>query len=346
MKALYFRGVKSFELGTAKKPKFTLKSNDVFISVKLAGICGTDIHIYHGNHPATKDIILGHEYTGIVEYIGQDVKNVRPGDKVVVAPNINCGICYNCKNAMPNQCPDLDKGTTLGIFADGGFTKYNVAPARAVYKIPDDMDFKKAAITEPLSCVMNSLRETNIRLEDKVLVLGAGPIGALFADLVSQQASLLMVSEIEKGRRDHVKKFTDKIYNPKEVNLEGEILKATNGKKADVVIDTTGVLLPEALKCIKKGGKITLFGMNNSYTCEVKPYDIVRKEIKIIGTYIDRMTVDAAIEALYHNKVDVDHYVTKILPLKKIFDGFRLLGLDPETGKSTPREAMKILIEP
>lgn len=346
MKALYFRGAKNFELGISKKPKFNLKSDDVFIRVKLAGICGTDLHIYYGNHPATKDIILGHEYTGEVEYIGQDVKNVSPGDKVVVAPNISCGICYNCKNAMPNQCPDLDKGTTLGIFADGGFTKYNVAPARAVYKIPHDMDFKKAAITEPLSCVMNSLRETNIRLEDKVLVLGAGPIGALFADLVSQQASLLMVAEIEEGRRKHVKKFTDKVYNPKEEDLLKKVLEETDGRKADVVIDATGVLLPEALNCVKKGGKITLFGMNDSYTCEVKPYDIVRNEIKITGTYIDRMTVDAAIEALYHNKIDVDHYVTKILPLNKIFDGFRLLGIDPETGEETPRTAMKVLIKP
>lgn len=345
MEAMFFKGVNKFELGIAPQPKIKNK-DDVLIEVKLAGICGTDLHIYHGNHPATKDVILGHEYTGEVKETGTDVRHVKVGDKVVVAPNISCEICYNCKNGMPNQCPDLDTGTTLGIFADGGFTKYNVAPSRAVYKLPPDMDFKKAAITEPLSCVMNSLRKTNIRLEDHVLILGAGPIGALFADLVGQQAAHMMVAEVEEERIKHVKKFTDKVFNPKEVNLADVVLEETDGRKADVVIDATGVLLPEAMNCVKNGGKITLFGMNDKFTCEVKPYDIVRHEINIIGTYIDQMTVDAAIEALYHNKVDVDHYVTKILPLKKIFDGFKLLGIDPETNKTTPRTAMKILIKP
>ena len=345
MKAMFFRNVNKFELGTAPKPKIK-KRDDVLIRVKLAGICGTDLHIYHGNHPATKDVILGHEYTGVIENVGQNVEHLKKGDKVVVAPNVNCGVCYNCKNGMANQCPELDKGTTLGIFADGGFANYNVAPASAVYKIPDDMDFKKAAVTEPLSCVMNSLRETNVRLEDHVLILGAGPIGALFADLVSQQATHLMVAEIEETRRKHIKKFTDQVYNPKDTNLLDIVLEETDGRKADVVIDTTGVLLPEALGYVKKGGKITLFGMNESYTCKIKPYNIVRNEIKIIGSYIDRMSVDAAVEVLYHDKIDVNHYVTKILPLEEIFDGFRLLGIDPETGKTTPRSAMKILIKP
>lgn len=345
MKAMFFRDVNKFELGTAPMPKIRNR-DDVLIEVKLAGICGTDIHIYHGNHPATKGVILGHEYTGVVAKTGEDVKHVKIGDRVVVAPNVSCGVCYNCRNGMANQCPGLDKGTTLGIFVDGGFAKYNVAPARTVYKVPDDMGFKKSAVTEPLSCVMNSLRETGIKLEDKVLILGAGPIGSLFADLVSQQASYLMVSEVEEARIDHVKEFADKVYNPKKVDLLKKVLEDTDGRKADVVIDTTGVLLPEALKCVKKGGKITLFGMNENYICEVKPYNIVRNEIKIIGTFIDRMTVDAAIEALYHDKVDVDYYVTKILPLENIFDGFRLLGLDPETGKATPRSAMKVLIQP
>lgn len=348
MRAMYFRDVGKFELGEAEKPKFRLGSDDVFIKVKLAGICGTDLHIYHGNHPATKDIILGHEYTGIVEGIGQDVKHLKLGDKVVVAPNLTCGFCYNCRNGTANQCPDLDKGTTLGIFRDGGFTEYNIAPARAVYKIPDDMDFEKAAIAEPLSCVMNSLSKTNIQLEDHVLILGAGPIGALFADLVSWQASHVMVAEIEKARRDHVKDLchADRVINPKKENLLEVVLEETDGRKADVVIDATGVLMEDALKYVKKGGKLTLFGMNENYKCEIKPYDIVRNEITIIGTFIDNMTFDAAIEALYHDKVNADSYVADTIPLENIFEGFKLLGLDPITGKATPREAMKILVEP
>lgn len=347
MRAMYFRKAGKFELGTAEKPK--IKNNDdVLLEVKLAGICGTDLHIYHGNHPATKDIILGHEYTGVVEEIGKDVKHVKPGDKIVIAPNITCGFCYNCRNGMTNQCPDLDKGTTLGIFVDGGFTKYNVAPARAVYKIPDNMGFEKAAIAEPLSCVMNSLRKTNIQLEDHVLILGAGPIGALFADAASWQAAHVMVAEIEKKRREHVKDLyhADRVINPKEENLLEVVLKETDGRKADIVIDATGVLMQDALKYVKKGGKVTLFGMNENYKCEVKPYDIVRNEISIIGTFIDNMTFDAAIEALYYDKVDADSYVEDTIPLEYIFEGFKLLGLDPETGKETPREAMKILVEP
>lgn len=347
MRAMYFREVGKFELGEAKTPSFNLGSDDVFIRVELAGICGTDLHIYHGNHPATKNVILGHEYTGVVEGKGQYVKHVKLGDKVVVAPNVTCGFCYNCRNGMANQCPDLDKGTTLGIFRDGGFTEYNVAPARAVYKIPNDMDFEKAVLAEPLSCVMNSLRKTNIQLEDHVLILGAGPIGALFADQISWQAAHVMVSEIEKERREHVKDHhAERVIDPKNENLLEIVLEETNGRKADVVIDTTGVLMQDALNYVKKGGKLTLFGMNEKYKCEVKPYDIVRNEITITGTFIDNMTFDAAIEVLYHDRVDISHYIEDILPLERIFEGFKLLGLDPITGKATPKEAMKVLIKP
>lgn len=344
MPALFFRNRGRFELADAPVPKIS-GPDDVLIKVERAGICGTDIAIFHGNHPANPNIILGHEYAGTVADAGNLVKHVKAGDRVAVDPNISCGVCYYCRNGMTNQCEYMATGTTLGIFRNGGFAPYNVAPARAVYKLPDDMDFKAAALVEPLSCVMNAIRAANIKPDETVLILGAGPMGALFTDIVSRLAAKVIVSEVGEARIKHVKKFTNYVINPKESDL-ARAVESIAPRGPDVVIEATGTLMEDSLKLVARGGRVVLFGMNQGATATIPPYDITRKQIRIMGTYIANNTIDSAINVLYSGGVDINHYVTDTINLRDIYSGFRKLGLDPETGKPTPRVAMKIHVKP
>ncbi len=156
------------------------RPDDVLLQVEGAGICGTDVHILEvpPGHPATPGAILGHEYVGQVLEIGAGVKNLRPGDRVVVAPNLYCGLCAYCRAGRPNQCQDF---TTLGIYLNGGFARYNLAPERACHKIKPDLPTDEAVFTELLSCVIGGTERVRLQPGESVAVLGAGPVGLMFA---------------------------------------------------------------------------------------------------------------------------------------------------------------------
>ncbi len=344
MRAFVYKKEKCFELAERKKPQVK-NDNDVLLRVPYCGICGTDIGIFQGHHPANKSIVLGHEYCGVVEDAGDGVTHLKKGDKVVVDPNLKCGVCFYCRNGLSSQCKWMATGTTLGIFNDGGLAPYNVAPAGALYKIPDDMNMRDAAIVEPLSCVLNGVKTAGIQPEDTVLIIGAGPIGTLFIDVVARIASRVVVSEKDAWRRSHSEFYTKHVFDPSDGKLKEKVRELTNGLGCDVVIEATGYCFEDALACVKKRGKVVLFGMNQNVQVNFKPYDITRNEIRVFGSYIQDSTFDPAIQMLHHGRVNLNHYVTHELPLEKIGDAFLALGLDLSTGKPVKAEAIKILVK-
>ncbi|MFX0012883.1 MAG: alcohol dehydrogenase catalytic domain-containing protein, partial [Candidatus Hermodarchaeota archaeon] len=116
------------------------KQDQVLVEILACGICGTDLKIIEGGHPANDNTILGHEFVGIVREIGEGVQDIEIGDKVVVDPNEKCGYCINCRRGLSSLCEFMAQGTTFGIFQDGGFTKYCVLPRNSLYKVPDGID--------------------------------------------------------------------------------------------------------------------------------------------------------------------------------------------------------------
>lgn len=344
MKSFVYKKEKCFELAEREKPKIK-NDDDVLLSVPYCGICGTDIGIFHGHHPANVGIVLGHEYCGTVTDAGNKVSHLKKGDKVVVDPNLKCGVCFYCRNGLSSQCEWMAAGTTLGIFNDGGLAPFNLVPANALFKVPDDMNMRDAAIVEPLSCVLNGVKTASIQPEDTVLIIGAGPIGTLFIDVVSNIASRVIVSEKDAWRRNHSDFYTKHVFDPSDGKLVQRVHEVTNGLGCDVVIEATGYCFEDALSCVKKRGKIILFGMNQKVQVNFKPYDITRNEIRIFGSYIQDATFDPAIQMLYHNKVNVNHYVTHEIPLEKISEAFLALGLDLSSGKPAKAEAIKVLVK-
>jgi threonine dehydrogenase-like Zn-dependent dehydrogenase len=286
-------------------------------------------------HPATPGAILGHEYIGRVLEVGQAVTNVEVGDRVVVAPNLTCGLCRYCRLGMSNMCESF---TTLGIYLDGGFAEYNVAPSKALYKISPDLPLEEAVFTELLSCVVGGTEKVRIQPGETAVILGAGPVGLMFTLIFKAAgAGKVIVSEISPFRLDFAKRVgADVVVNPREQDLK-EIVLAETGIGADVVVDAVGSLFTQAMEVVRKGGKIVLFGMDQRALPKVSQYDITRNELLVIGTFIGVNTFPPAIKMLESGAIKPSVLLTHRLPLNKIEEGIKV---------ARSGEAIKVMILP
>ncbi|MCX7730615.1 MAG: alcohol dehydrogenase catalytic domain-containing protein, partial [Candidatus Caldatribacterium sp.] len=152
-----------------------LGNTDVLVRVRVGGICGTDLHIFHGTSPvATYPRVIGHEFVGEVVGRGRGVTSVQDGDHVVVEPILFCGVCYPCSVGRPNVCERLE---VFGVHRDGGFQEYVVVPERNVHPFSKDIPWEEAVLMEPFTIALQVAERGSITREDKVLIIGAGPIG-------------------------------------------------------------------------------------------------------------------------------------------------------------------------
>lgn len=337
MTAAVFAAPGCLELREVPVP--TIKQPDeVLLKVLAASICGTDLHILHvpPGHPGTIGAILGHEYVGEVLEVGPAVTNLKPGDRVVVDPNLTCGNCLYCQISRPNMCSNM---TTLGIFLDGGFAQYNVAPARALHKISRQVPPEIAVFAEALSCVVNATRKIALEPGETAVVLGAGPIGLYFTQIFKASgAGQIIVAEVSPYRQ----KFAElsgatRVVDPRKEDPVAVISSLTGGLGADVVVDAVGTLLPLALKLVRRGGRILLFGQNQNARAEIAQNDITRNEITIMGSFIARYTFPPTIKLIESGLLNLEPLITHRLPLERIAEGM-------EAMKSG--EAIKVIIFP
>ncbi len=335
MLSVVFKGNGRFSIEQKPIPKIT-KPDDVLIEVEAASICGTDVQILKvpPGHPANENVILGHEYTGKVVEVGEAVTSVKVGDRIVVDPNITCGTCRYCKIGLPNMCENM---TTLGIFIDGGFARYNVAPQKALHKIPPTLPPEIAVFAEPLSCVVNGVQKIKPMAGESAVVLGAGPIGLYYTAIFKASGLKVMVSEISEFRRNFAEKMgADVIVNPQEESLQERVMKETE-IGADIVVDAVGTLLRDAITLVRRGGRILAFGMNKAVEQHLYQYDITRNEITIMGTYIAKFTFPATIKMLSAGILPLRELITHDIPLS-----------DFEVGLNAMRkgEAVEVILRP
>src|SRR5215475_10196110 len=206
MQGIVFRGEGHWGLESLPLPRIEA-FDDVLLKVDRASVCGTDIHILATppGHPATPGSILGHEYVATVVEVGQGVRDLSPGDRVVIDPNITCGTCEYCRLGMSNACSNM---TTLGIFRHGGLAEFNLAPARALHRINPDVPLDRATLAEPLSCVLHAFEKTALVPGESIAILGAGPIGLLFAMLFrAAGAGKILIVEPVEFRRQMAEQF-------------------------------------------------------------------------------------------------------------------------------------------
>jgi 2-desacetyl-2-hydroxyethyl bacteriochlorophyllide A dehydrogenase len=301
------------------------KADEVLLEVEAASICGTDCQILKvpAGHPATPGAVLGHEYVAKVLEPGSGVSHLKPGDRVAIDPNLTCGLCRYCRIGLPNMCENM---TTLGIFINGGFAKYNVAPARALHPISADLPTDVAIFAEPMSCVVNGSNKLALRPGESVLVLGAGPIGLYYTALMKANgASKIIVAEVTEMRAAKAKEMgADIVINPIKESLP-DLIKQETQVGVDAAIDAVGSLMADALLNTRRGGRILLFGMNSNAHYDLQQYDITRYEKTVIGTFIANHTFPATIQLLESGQLPLEKLITHRMGLEAIAEGMDIM---------------------
>lgn len=344
MKALLFKDIGKIDFEEIALPQVS-EQNQVLVKVAACGICGTDVKILEGKHAYKKNVVLGHEFTGEVVEIGTAVTAVALGDRVALDNNSRCGVCEFCRSGQSSQCTEL-KNRTLGVFQNGGYAEYVLATEDVCFKIPDSLDDITATQVETLATVLNGMNIVQMQPYDSVLVLGCGPIGYLFTAIARNVGTKVVTTEIDPFRLDIAKKFGHTVLNPEECDLEAEVLRLTNGKKFDIVIDAIGTQLANAIKYVTPGGKVLAFGMDSSIDVTIKPYDITRNAIKVLGSYIGQNTMVPAIDMLDAKQLEMDNFFTGTVSLKDGPAAFTKLGLDLKSMDHVAKSAMKIVLIP
>lgn len=336
MKGLVFRGTGQWRVEEVPRPHIET-DDDVLLRVNRASICGTDIHILSDppGHPATPGSVLGHEYVATVSEVGPAVYNVKPGDRVVVDPNITCGLCEYCRLGLTNLCENM---TTLGIFRNGGLAELNVAPAKALHKINSSVPTERATLAEPLSCVLHAFERSRLTPGESVAILGAGPIGLLFLMLFKAAgAGKVFVIEPTTFRRQMAERLgADGALDPRVDKCAAEI-KAVTGIGVDLAVDAAGTLLPESLELVRRGGRLILFGMNQHAERQLNQYTIARHEVSILGSFIQRTAFPKVVRILEAGHLPVEKLITHRLRLDEVGQALEAM----RTG-----EAIKAVIEP
>ncbi len=326
MQAAYLVEPGRFELREVPVPE--PGPGEALIKIARTGICGTDMHIFHGAYAAESlPMIPGHEFTGHIAALGPGVDGLEEGAPVVVDMNIGCGRCYWCRRNEILNCPEMQQ---MGITMDGAFAEFIAVPARLVIPAPAQTPAEVLALTEPLACVVRAARKANVTFGQSVVVIGAGPIGNLHVQLLRTiGAAPIIVSDISPERvRMAVEAGADYgVSDP--AALKDTVMQATDGRGADIVIESVGhpALYREALGLIRKGGHIAAFGLTGAG--ETLPLDILQtilQENSIKGSVAGMgQDMHDSLTLLTHGRIKSDAFTGAEYPLAGIqaaFDSF------------------------
>lgn len=221
----------------------TPSENEVKIKVHYAGICGTDVHTYEGHYKVNYPVTLGHEFSGEIVEVGSNVNDFKVGDRVTSETTYYiCGECEYCKTGDYNLC-NHRKG--LGTQQNGGFTNYLVARAASVHKLPDNVSYKAASMTEPLACAYHAVSKIDIYQDDTVVVMGPGPIGLLVAQVVKSKGGKVIITGLDndKARLKKAEELNlDHVVNIQHTDLKEYVNGLTDGYGADVVLECSGAV--------------------------------------------------------------------------------------------------------
>lgn len=321
-----------------------LDDDEVLIRVRLAGICGTDLHIEEGHFYCNPPVVLGHEFSGEIIEVGKTVSNFKIGDRVVAeAHKGGCGTCRYCKRGEVEVCAQK---RAIGYKIDGCFASLLTLPAASLHIIPDDVTFEQAVLIEPIAIVMKALgQKCRVEPEDFVVVLGCGPIGLLAAavarTLGSRTVMITGTNGDEKVRLNVARKMNiDYVVNVQQEGVVQKVKELTDGVGADLVIEACGAAsaIEQAFDLIRTNGRICGLGMTGTDNVPF-PWNVaLLKAAEVIFSCSSNWTSwRRALSILGRHEIIVDHLITKTLPLSKWQEAFDLLRR---------LEAVKVLLTP
>ncbi len=293
------------------------REKEVLIEVRASGICGTDIHILRGEYLGDYPVIPGHEFAGTVVATGAQVTRFRPGDRVAVEPNLACDNCPNCLNNRQNFC---DNWEAVGVTLPGGMAEYVAVPEKAVFDI-GSLPFAHGAFVEPLSCVIHGIQKAAIHAGDRVLIVGAGPIGILLLQMARLQgATHVAVAEQNPQRAA----FAESLGAD---NVTYDLNDAPR-TAFDVVIDATGVtaVMSRTPDYVRRGGTLLLFGVPpRESRVAFDAFELFRKGVTLHTSFTSVRNSTQAVALLQSGRVAVSDLVSHQLGLASFTRGSELL---------------------
>ncbi|MCD6377065.1 MAG: alcohol dehydrogenase catalytic domain-containing protein [Caldisericaceae bacterium] len=270
---------------------------EVLLRIKRIGVCGSDIHVWHGKHPYTSyPVVQGHEFSGIVEEVGEGVENIRVGSKATAVPQIVCGKCGPCLRGDYHICDNLK---VEGFQAPGVAQELFVTTTKKIVPLPDSFSFEDGALVEPASCAVHAVNRIAILqgkdgrqfggwpIENKnVVVFGGGPIGNLVAQVARAKGANVLISEISDFRLEVAKQCgLENVTNPKRESFKKAIMRVFGDKGFEIGFECVGIeqTMQDAIENIQKGGTIIVMGVFAEHP-RVNLGFVQDRELKLIGT--------------------------------------------------------------
>lgn len=335
MKAAYYTGKRTFTIDTCESRRPA--PGEVRLKVAYCGVCGTDLHVYHGDMDRRVHIpqVLGHEMSGTVAEVGEGVEGLVVGEPVVVCPLDTRGET-DADRGFSHVCEGLK---FMGIDSPGALQNSWTVPAFTVHKLPQGTNLKLAALAEPLAVACHDVRMAHLKVGELAVVLGGGPIGMLIALVARQSGARVILSEVSDFRLQLARCFGLNAVNPRTTDLPALVREHTERSGADVVFEVSGnrsaILSATELLCIR--GRLLLVAIHPQ-PVEVNLFHCFWKELQLQGVRVyEREDYDRAIHLIAEGTLPLEQMITTVLPLERIADAFKILDSDPA--------AMKIVID-
>jgi L-iditol 2-dehydrogenase len=313
--------------------------DELLVAVARVGICGSDLHAYHGRHPFIQlPVVPGHEFAGTVVAVGMDVGGFAPGQRVTVEPSLVCGRCYNCLHGRYNICENLE---VIGCQTTGAMADYVVVPASKTVLLPDGMTWDQAAMAEPLAVGIHAVRKAQMAPGANLLILGAGTIGLMTLQAArALGAGRVLVTDLLQDRLDLALALgADEAVNPSTTDLVAALEGAFGPWLADVIIECVGIAATarDAVRVARKGTRVVLAGVfEEEVTLNLGL--VQDRELELVGTlmYVDE-DFPTALALLRDGQVRAEPLISHRFPLGQAAQAFATAD--------SREKALKVLIE-
>ena len=322
MRAMWLLEPGKFEL--RQQQVYKVGSDEVLVQVAYCGICPWDVRVYAGKKKVPLPRVMGHEASGRIAKLGEKVKHLQVGQRVVIDFIVKCGVCVNCRQSRENRCLNPQ-------FPNGAYEEFAVVPSRNIHLIKNEATrLKAAAFSEPLACVVRGQKKLNLVPGEIELVVGAGPIGLMHLQVARRYGVEVVVTDLIPERLDIAQKLgASFVYNNSDGKLKEAVSEFTGGRGVNAAVVAVGIarVVVQAMECLGEAGRLNIFaGIYPHTNLEIDPNIIHYKELVLTGSAdYTQQDLFEALQFIETNQVKVEELISHLIPLEELQTGFELV---------------------